>query len=75
MKATTTKIRKGSYRVNNYTSGSQITASVVKDRLTGKWEAAYRDAVTAEIIRYAGIWNTRRDAVLEVSRIVERGFF
>lgn len=44
-------------------------------RVDQKWHAEYRETETGTLIKFAGIWVTRQDAIDEVSPAVERGMF
>lgn len=39
-----------------------------------EWNAEIRSTTTGTILRFAGIWNTRKDAVEEVQSILTREF-
>ena len=66
----TTQIKKhypGCYRVSN---GSDAFGQIRKDGR--KWNAEIRKTETGEMMRFAGIWGTRKDAVEEIEHILER---
>ncbi len=61
----------GFYRV----SAPQAFANVKLDRRgehKGKWVCEIRSEVTREIIQFAGVWNTKREGVEEVQRVLQR---
>ena len=60
-----TKLYKGFYRV--HVDGSDDFGQIMKEK--SKWYAEIRDS-DGVIRRYAGIWNTRQDAVQEVERLL-----
>ena len=58
---------KGCYRVVNNTD---LFGQIIKNKYT--WEAEIRYTQSGNIRQFSGIWDTLKDAIEEVSRIIER---
>ena len=53
-------------RISNGTFFGQIR------RVGREWHAEMRESVSGDLIRFAGIWKTRRDAEEEVRYLLEK---
>ena len=53
----------GCYRINY----GDIFGQIKKVKRT--WQAEVRNTKTGQLIRYAGLWNTRREAIEELNHI------
>lgn len=62
------KYASGFYRV----SGENYFANVKLDSKDKKWHAEIRRRDDGVLVRFAGIWNTKKDAVEEAKFILER---
>ena len=68
MATTETKFLAGWYRI----SGDEHFGNVRRDRAhPGKWVADLRNAA-GDLIQFAGIWNTKREAADEVTHLIRR---
>ena len=54
----------GCYRI----SFGDVFGQIKKVRRS-QWQAEVRDTQTGQLIRYAGLWNTRREAIEELNHI------
>lgn len=71
MAITETKLLSGWYRV----SGDEHFGNVKRERTgehAGKWTADFRYRDSGDLIQYAGVWNTKREAVEEVEFLISR---
>lgn len=67
----TTKFLHGWYRVTgkHYFSNVKLTA---KRGTLGCWSVDIRYSHSGELRQYAGLWDTKREAVEEAIRVIER---
>jgi len=67
------KLMAGWYRLSNEFCFSNIRLGRKESgELTTKWYADVRDSRTGNLKRYAGIWNTRRDAIEEAEDLLRQ---
>jgi len=59
--------RTGVYRLSN---GGDRFGQV--RRVGREWHAEIRETETGTLVRFAGIWRTRRDAVEEIQHVLSR---
>lgn len=66
----TTKLLNGWYRV----SGEYHFSNIKRGRAYGdtQWSADLRIRETGELVQLAGLWSTKRDAVEEAERLIDR---
>jgi hypothetical protein len=72
MTAKVVRFLAGFYRVT--IEGGRAYGNVKKNKETRMWEGEIRSELSSQILRYAGIWNTKREAVEEVVWILEREY-
>lgn len=65
-KIKTTKFLSGWYRLSNGVCFSNVKLET-RGEFVGKWSADIRRA-NGDLVQYAGIWNTKREAVAEATR-------
>jgi|DEB0MinimDraft_3_1074331.scaffolds.fasta_scaffold245806_1 hypothetical protein len=65
----TSKHYQGCYRISN---GSAEFGQIRKQGR--EWHAEIRNMQTGDLVRYAGIWSTKRDAVDECLFILDRDY-
>ena len=66
----TFKTAKHSINCHRVSNGSALFGQIKKvDR---EWHAEIRDTETGTLLRYAGIWNRKSDAVEDCEHIIER---
>lgn len=67
----TKKLLNGWYRVSGeyYFSNVRLTA---KRGTLGCWSADIRKRDSGDLVQYAGLWDSKRDAVEEATRIIQR---
>lgn len=61
--ATVSKLYEGCYRVRQ--DGSWAFGQITRKSGGKKWEAELRKVATGDLIRFAGVWPTKGDAVAE----------
>lgn len=71
MALTETKLLSGWYRI----SGDEFFGNVKHERRgehRGKWTADLRIRQSGDLVQYAGAWNTKADAVEEVTHLINQ---
>jgi hypothetical protein len=66
-----TKFLHGRYRVSGEHYFSNVTLSGKRGTL-GCWSADIRRSDSGDLVQYAGLWDTKRDAVDEAKHIIAR---
>lgn len=62
------KFSRGFYRM----SGENYYASIKRNSEDKKWHVVIRRQTDGTLVRFAGIWNTKRDAVEEAEHVLGR---
>lgn len=71
-----TRILAGWYQVSNGEYFGNVRRGREYDgELKSKWYADIRKSSTGDLVRYAGIWDSKRDAVEEVTHILNTRYY